>query len=564
MQLWDDNPTMVDLLGFTPIVDTVVAALNAPALDPVTIGVQSPWGGGKSTVLRILEGKLRQQPGTTVVRLDPWEFDDQFDVRGTVIAEVLQHLLSTYGKEHEDLDTKVTTLLDRIGSSRVAASLSQGKLVAQSKELIEALTPKSKKDTKSLAGFREAFAELIDSIVGLKRLVVLVDDLDRCLPDAVMASLEAIKLFLSVKKVAFVLAADQEMVRESIAASLDATGRGERFATRYLEKIVQVPLSLPRVGTDEAATYITLLLSAGLCPEPANYEALVQHAQRRRALGLSPVLSDLTGLPWAPDPDTIGLASRLASGMAAHRAGSPRSIKRFLNAFSLRSKIAEGQGITIEPAVIAKLMLLEDSHAKDFEVLASLPDSSRGALLEHWQAWGRGEREDKPEGISDASKLWAASEPDLARAPFGPYLTLAASLISLEVAATLTQEQLTWVMDLASEADLDRRQTQELIVTRPVTEQRAVTEGLVQRARRETKVDPLVESLVYLARHTEELRTEIAEGLWHVRDMLTPAGIYDMSQSDVPELIAVVAKLADATDIDAMLQQAAVEARDRG
>ena len=64
-----------------------------------------------------------------------------------------------------------------------------------------------------------------------------------------MATLEAIKLFLSVEKVAFVLAADQEMVRESIAVSLDATGRGEQFALRYLEKIVQLPLSLPRIST---------------------------------------------------------------------------------------------------------------------------------------------------------------------------------------------------------------------------------------------------------------------------------------------------------------------------
>lgn len=42
LQLWDDNPTTVDLLGLTTIVDTVVAALQPPSPDPVTIGVNAP------------------------------------------------------------------------------------------------------------------------------------------------------------------------------------------------------------------------------------------------------------------------------------------------------------------------------------------------------------------------------------------------------------------------------------------------------------------------------------------------------------------------------------------
>lgn len=561
MQLWDDNPTAVDLLGFAPIVDTVVAVLNAPDLDPVTIGVHAPWGGGKSTVLGLLHKALEGQPGYRVIRLDPWEFDDQFDVRGSVIGEVLQDLLSAYGP-NDEVAKGLKGLLERISWSRVAMSMNRGALVTQSEELVKALTPRSKQDPKSLAGFRGEFASLLKGLPELKRLVVLVDDLDRCLPDAVMATLEAIKLFLTVEKVAFVLAADQEMVRESIAASLDATGRGERFALRYLEKIVQVPLSLPHIGTDEAATFITLLLSAHTCPDSRDYDDLVSHAQQRRAKGLSPVLSDLQGLSWQPESTTLSLASRLSTGLAAHRAGSPRSIKRFLNAFALRTKIAEGQGISIEPSVIAKLMLLEDSHSKDFETLAGLREAQRGELLEQWQAWGRGEHEDKPESVSEASRYWAGADPDLTDVPIGPYLTLAASLVSLTAAASLTQEQLTWVSDLASESDPHRLAMQQLVVSRPVADQRVVAEALLERARRETReavVQSLVESLVYLAKATQELRITVAEGLWRGRGALTPGCLYDMEASEVDELQAVVTQVAGASDIDSMVRQAAVE-----
>lgn len=65
IHLWGNKPTAVDLLGFTSIVDTVAAARQAPDLDPVTIGVHAPWGGGKSTVLGLLkkERSERRLPG---------------------------------------------------------------------------------------------------------------------------------------------------------------------------------------------------------------------------------------------------------------------------------------------------------------------------------------------------------------------------------------------------------------------------------------------------------------------------------------------------------------------
>lgn len=554
LQLWDDNPTTVDLLGFTSIVDTVVAALQSPSMDPVTIGVNAPWGGGKSTVLGLLHEALDKEPGYRVIRLDPWEFDDQFDVRGAVIGEVLQDLLTAY--PDEPLEEPVNDLLERISWARVAASMARGRLVAQTDELVKAFTPQSREDAKSLAGFRGEFAKLLHNLPPLTRLVVLVDDLDRCLPDAVMATLEAIKLFLSVKKVAFVLAADQEMVRESIAVSLDATGRGEQFALRYLEKIVQLPLSLPRISTDEAGAYIALLLSQRRCEQEDHFVQLVGHAQQRRAQGHSPVLADMQGLPWEPGAEILGLASRFAAGLAAHRSGSPRSIKRFLNAFALRTRIAERHGIDIDASVIAKLMLLEDSHSKDFETLVRLQEAQRAELLERWQAWGRDEQ-DKPAEVTEDSREWAASDPDLTTAPIGPYLSLAASLVSLTAAASMTQQQLTWVGDLASASEPHRRDAQAEIVAARIADQQAVVAALVQRARRESETDPLAESLVHIAVRTPELRSAVAEGLWEIRKYLMPGAVVELDSSGVEELQALIPQLATATDIDPATQESA-------
>ena len=80
----------------------------------------------------------------------------------------------------------------------------------------------------TLQRFRKQFAEIMeaDELKPLERVVVLVDDLDRSLPDTVVEMLEAIKLFLSVKMMAFVIAADEENAASAIGRRLAQLDKG--------------------------------------------------------------------------------------------------------------------------------------------------------------------------------------------------------------------------------------------------------------------------------------------------------------------------------------------------
>ncbi|MFE1753442.1 hypothetical protein ACFW88_23365 [Streptomyces anandii] len=95
------------------------------------------------------------------------------------------------------------------------------------------------------------------------------------------------------------------------------------------------------------------------------------------------------------------------------------------------------------------------------------------------------------------------------------------------------------------------------MTARPVTEQQAVVEALLERGRREQESEPLVESLLYIAKATEDLRRRIADGLWDMRHNLTPGSALDIADSDSEELRDLAARLAGATDIDPMVQEAA-------
>jgi hypothetical protein len=560
--LWDDNPSEMDFLGFDAVVVPVMDAIQAPELDPVTIGIHAPWGGGKSTVLGLIAQQINGDRRYLVVRTDPWEYDDQTDVKGTVIAEVLGALAERFGAD-AGLKDRTKALLKRISWSRVGIAIANGALTMQwdAEKLIEAFTPRTKETPDSMTGFRSEFASLLEGLE-IDRVVVLVDDLDRCLPGAVTATLEAIKLFLSVKKMVFVIAADQDMVRDAIAVSVDSASRGDRFATRYLEKIIQLPVSLPRLAPHEAEGYTALLLARSESPDGEAFETLLAHCKRRRIDQRFPLIGDLDALDWKPEPALLLLAAQLAQGLGSDKVSNPREIKRFLNAFSVRRHIAEARGITIEPAVIGKLLLLEDRYRDDFDMLAATPETERSALLEAWETWAAraGDDDKQPEGISKATRAWAVAEPTLSGVELGPYITLAATLVAASLGGDLSDELAALVSRLIGESGADRANAQEALAKRPVADHRQAVAGLLNRARRVAEAAEIVEALIGVAKATPELADEIAVGVrqecWR---KLEPASVAALASSDLPPLAALVPLLAADPDVEADVRQAATQ-----
>jgi hypothetical protein len=191
--LFDDNPAVQDLLGFRTVAEAVVRVLGAGGLDPVTVGVKGAWGGGKSTVLNLIARELESVGHVLVVRIDPWEFDDNQDVRGTLIALVLNALQVELASGKVEIEPsrlqEITARLDhlrrRIAWGRVAQVLvtSAVSLVpggSALEPLVDALTPAGPpapgKDgepaaavekPQSMAGFRDEFEALMRGELGL-------------------------------------------------------------------------------------------------------------------------------------------------------------------------------------------------------------------------------------------------------------------------------------------------------------------------------------------------------------------------------------------------------------
>jgi hypothetical protein len=410
-----------------------------------------------------------------------------------------------------------------------------------------------------MAGFKAEFGKLIESLPNTTCVVVLIDDLDRCMPSATVATLEAIKLFLAVPGMVFVIAADQDMVRDAIAMNLGGSPESSRFAQRYLDKIVQLPVSLPFLPLYEADCYLGLLLSRATLTEE-QFSALVAHAGDRRRANKVPLLGDMQTLPARPDDPTLRLASQLVHGLRSDKVVNPREIKRFLNAFQVRKRIAEVRGVSVRADVLAKLLLLEDRFKADFEKLVNTPDLERTALLEAWEQWARGEKKKpKPDGVSEDSREWAAAEPGLGTEAIGPYLTLAASLsITRQSGMPLDAELAALITDLTGASEVLRRAAVDKLVARSEDDQRTAVDALFAQARRQEEGGSTVSSLIDIAGKAGGLAQDVAAGLkescWKQIDV---GNAVEMASSPAAPIKAAARQLADDDGINAEVRQAA-------
>ena len=135
---------------------------------------------------------------------------------------------------------------------------------------------------KEIHALRESFEETL-AAMGVT-LVVLIDDLDRCLPETTISTLEAIRLFLFLKNTAFVIAADDAMIKHAVRRHFK--GVDDDLVTNYFDKLIQLPIRVPPLGH----TGSSRLHDAALCREQRSGAG---HKGKDSGEGLRPARADM-------------------------------------------------------------------------------------------------------------------------------------------------------------------------------------------------------------------------------------------------------------------------------
>ncbi|MGH1416257.1 MAG: Qat anti-phage system ATPase QatA [Pelagimonas sp.] len=484
-----DNETATDMIYFEAISASVARVIRDAGDAPLTVGVHGDWGAGKSSVLLMLENEFADDDRTSVVRFNGWLFQGLEDAKTVVIETIIDQLLRDRATSTKLKDASLK-LLKRVDLMKVASKAGglalTGLTGIPSPDMVSSLMDMGKGllaagkdiDVSDVTGFvnsvtgclgeaeaetlpthihafRDEFLELLRA-ADIDRLVVVVDDLDRCLPETAIETLEAIRLFLFVPGAAFVIAADEGMIEYAVRShfpDLPLSSGPSTYARNYLEKLIQVPFRLPPLGYVETKTYLSLLIAGrSFAANSKEFGALLELGREslRRpwdGAGLNrSQIEEKLGSVSAELENALQLADQLAYPLAEGAQGNPRQIKRFLNTLNLRLAIAEERKIIddINPAALAKLMLAERFQTEFFErIEAEAAVSGSSKIVERIEAAMKKENDErdsikpktatkKPVSIdtpsendplsSDWVRRWAAVSPALTGQDLRPYL----------------------------------------------------------------------------------------------------------------------------------------------
>lgn len=412
-----DNETKVDLLNNEAISATIIRLLRHSPDRPVTIGIHGDWGAGKSSVLEMIEAGLEANDGILCLKFNGWRFQGFEDAKIALIEGIVTGLVEARPalKKATGALKGVLQRIDWLKVARHGGGLALtaatgiptpgqlGVIVGQLKHIMSdpanlateenigaaidgvtgLLKPQveSKNVPEEIREFRKSFDALLDE-AEITQLVVLIDDLDRCLPDTAIETLEAVRLFVFTQRTAFVVAADEAMIEYAVRRHFpdlpDTTGPRD-YARNYLEKLVQVPFRIPALGEAETRTYVALqLIGVELGDNDPDYANLITAARERlarpwesAALDAALVKSAL-GEKSARAQNALTLSDQIGPILASGTKGNPRQIKRFLNSLLLRQHTAEARGFgeAIKVPVLAKLMLPERFQPRLFDQIA--------------------------------------------------------------------------------------------------------------------------------------------------------------------------------------------------
>ena len=101
----------------------------------------------------------------------------------------------------------------------------------------------------------EAAVDTVIKEANHPKLLIFIDDLDRCHPSAALKLLEGIKLYLNIPKCVIVMAVDQEQLEQAVKAEFDNTGH-HFIGVEYLEKLCQDAHRIPAIPAHISAKFV--------------------------------------------------------------------------------------------------------------------------------------------------------------------------------------------------------------------------------------------------------------------------------------------------------------------
>lgn len=495
--MWKDSETNIDLLDFDYLISMTKDIIENDELTPSSIGVYGDWGSGKSSLAEMALKELSEEDGFVCLKFNGWLFEGYEDAKTALIGSILDKIaenktpkgkaLETLNRLYKSIDFfKVASKGLKYGADFLStggigtiADLTMQSVLSKVKEsnLQDSITDEQVEKSlnavfnnseirDNLKSFQDDFKDLLKE-TKIKKLVVFIDELDRCNHDTILETLEAIRLFLFAPGTSFILGADERQVMYAVRKKFpEIEGNHIDIGKEYLEKMIQYPIKIPQLGVKEVEYYITCLLFKDAFKK--SFGSFIDYIRKEKKkdfinfeISYELIAPKFQELNQETLRETISLSKQLSSVLSTSLKGNPRHCKRFLNALSMRRKMATFKGLTLDKKVLAKIMLIEYFKDSLYKQLSDLQSAEKGKPKE-LKSMENGEWDDIDRlkiWKDDAWVLnWVKLEPALSEVDLQPYFYFTRESLQnthINSSSSLSHEAKSILKDLQSKSDIN-------------------------------------------------------------------------------------------------------------
>ena len=396
----------LDRKGRVEALCRIVVELQSPAV----LAVNGPFGSGKSVFLRMCAAHLQSQAADSqsqevrVAEFNAWQ-QSHTRVPLVDLVATLTHSLT----EAEQLGERLMKIAQVLGW-RAASAATRGVIQREDFEVPADLSRFGEwKDTESRkAEFHETLAGVVDEN---GKLVVLIDELDRCPPERALETLDVARHLLDVPGVVVVLGVNANELHHRVKRVYGDGCDAERYLRRFIDLAVDLPgpgsnltaflnetsatVGLAdRVGTAQSGQYSASILELLASRAELSARDIAQMMHRlAQVLALSPAPDSLSSTRWAQELTILSVCVLRSAAPDAYRRLAAGAVDGFaaaaalVEALALDQMLVEGDPVAMK--VVANVAQLGHDHFAEMDagefkqrlVAAGIGDQATAELI---------------------------------------------------------------------------------------------------------------------------------------------------------------------------------------
>ncbi len=278
-----------DYLGYLPYIEAFEYLIwNHEELMtlPIVFGIHGKWGVGKSTFMALIRSRLDKTNSFFTIDINPWEYGEEQNFVSVFLAKLYEGVRDQLSNEELGLKDDITAffksmfkplkLTTNIGLFKGEYDFSKLNFDTQ-KDIIDEFISEN-------FLMKEVIHKILNAeIFTKKKIVIFIDDLDRCRTEKVMQVIESIKLILNSTNCIFFIGCDKNYLENALSVTYknfieflveerhDEETNGndlkanyklslKSFSREYLEKIIQVPFNIPPLDKDSIQVFVDCIL----------------------------------------------------------------------------------------------------------------------------------------------------------------------------------------------------------------------------------------------------------------------------------------------------------------